>query len=888
MFSNQIQGYEKDIVKLFDFSPDLCGISRVADGKILVVNRSFCQLFEYEKQELLGKTSTELDLYYYKDRDRFSETLKRDKQLTNYEVRVQTKSGKILTLIVEAFFIEYKKEQCISFQAHDITDRKAIEEKLRLKNRELERAQEIAKIGSWYLDLKTNEVSWTEELYKMYGFDPSKPVPPYTEHMKLFTKESWELLSKSLQNTVDTGEPYELELRTVRKDEANGWMWVRGEQVKDYNNNVIGMWGAAQDITSRKETEIKLTEKERSFELAIQSAKAGTLFMNFETGYLGWDKRSLDIYEISENEFPNNFEGWLKHVHPEDQQKSVDAFEKALQEGGVEVEMNYRIITGNNKLRYIHAVAFIDRNNEGKPLTLNGLHFDVSEKKKAEDEIRNSEAEKHKILQSINSGLYIYDFTLQKNTFTNKAYAKILGWSLDEINAMGEKFVELFHTDDIQTVFTHMAKLANDTEDNSYHLLYRFNNKQGNWVWCESIDTPFQRDENGKVTQFIGSFTDVTERVESEQIIKHEKERVENILEGTNAGTWEWEIETGISRFNKRWAEITGYTLDELLPHTVETWINSVHKDDIDYCKEKLDQHFKGELPYFDVDFRQKHKNGGYVWINSRGKIVKRTIDGKPKLITGIHTDITEHKIGEEKLTKSLAKLKESNQELQEFAYVASHDLQEPLRKVKNYIDLLDRHYSDSFDEKARKYMDVISSGANRMQILIKDILRLSRVATRGEEFMPADMNLLVEQVLDTLQVSIKESEAEIVFGKLPVIYGDQTQIGQLLQNLMGNSLKFKGEKKPLIKIEATQREGEWEFCVADNGIGFSPEFATRVFQVFQRLHTRDEYAGTGIGLAICKKIVERHGGKIWAESESGKGANFYFTIPKNHKNHKN
>ncbi len=561
MFSNQIQGYEKDIVKLFDFNPDLCGISRVADGKILVVNHSFCQLFEYEEQELLGKTSTELDLYYYKDRDRFSETLKRDKQLTNYEVRVQTKSGKILTLIVAASFIEYKNEQCISFQAHDITDRKAIEEELRLKNRELIRAQEIAKIGSWYLDLKTNEVSWTEELYKMYGFDSSKPVPPYTEHMKLFTKESWELLSKSLQNTVDTGEPYELELRTVRKDKGNGWMWVRGEQVKNNKNKVIGLWGAAQDITSRKETEIKLVEKERSFELAIQSAKAGTLFMNFEKGYLYWDKRSLDIFEISEDEFTYNYEGWLKWVHPDDKQEANDTIQKIIDEGGTEVDMNYRIITGKNNIRYIRGLAIIERDNKGKPTTINGLHFDVSDEKLAEIELK-----------------------------------------------------------------------------------------------------------------------------------------------------------------------------------------------------------------------------------------------------------------------ETLQKLEQSNKELQEFAYVASHDLQEPLRKVKNYIDLLDRHYSDSFDEKARKYMNVISSGANRMQILIKDILRLSRVATRGEEFRPADMNILVGQVLDILQVSIKESEAEIVLGELPNVKCDKIQIGQLFQNLIGNSLKFKGEKKPLIKIEATQREGEWEFCVSDNGIGFNPE----------------------------------------------------------------
>ncbi len=422
MFSNQIQGYEKDIVKLFDFSPDLCGIFRVADGKILVVNRSFCQLFEYEEQELLGKTSTELDLYYYKDRDRFSETLKRDKQLTNYEVRVQTKSGKILTLIVAAFFIEYKNEQCISFQAHDITERKAIEEKLRLKNRELERAQEIAKIGSWYLDLKTNEVSWTEELYKIYGFDPLKPVPPYTEHMKLFTKESWELLSKSLQNTVDTGEPYELELRTVRKDEANGWMWVRGEQVKDNNNNVIGLWGAAQDITEQKRWKKELInarekaeESENKFKAAFYTSPDSVIISTFNGEYVEINESFTRISGYAETEVIGKTSSEINiWAVPEDRNTFVETLRK--NDYIENFESLFRTKNGTIVPALVSARIIMHKN---EPFILSVTRI-ITERKKYETELLNAKriAEESKanitaIIEGTNHSIWAFNRNYQ-------------------------------------------------------------------------------------------------------------------------------------------------------------------------------------------------------------------------------------------------------------------------------------------------------------------------------------------------------------------------------------------------------------------------------------------------------------------------------------------
>lgn len=223
---------------------------------------------------------------------------------------------------------------------------------------------------------------------------------------------------------------------------------------------------------------------------------------------------------------------------------------------------------------------------------------------------------------------------------------------------------------------------------------------------------------------------------------------------------------------------------------------------------------------------------------------------------------------------------KRSNQELEQFAYVASHDLQEPLRAIAGYTQLLVYDYRDRLDETALVYADFIVDGAKRMQQLIEDLLAYSRVGIRGQEFAPTDCNAVLQQVLRNLQVAIADNQATITADPLPTVNGDRNQLVQLLQNLIGNAIKFHRDEPPQVYITAHQQDNDWLFQVQDNGIGIKPQYLERIFEVFKRLHTRREYPGTGIGLAICKKIATRHGGHIWATSEPGVGTTFYFTIP--------
>jgi PAS domain S-box-containing protein len=248
--------------------------------------------------------------------------------------------------------------------------------------------------------------------------------------------------------------------------------------------------------------------------------------------------------------------------------------------------------------------------------------------------------------------------------------------------------------------------------------------------------------------------------------------------------------------------------------------------------------------------------------------------------------DITERKRAEkelkqaEALKQAIEALELSNRDLEQFAYVASHDLQEPLRMVSSFTQLLAKRYRGKLDKDADEFIAYIVAGAKRMQALINDLLTYSRVDTRGESFGPMDSEAAFDQAIANLRVAIEEGKAVITHDPLPPIIADESQIVQLFQNLLGNAIKFHGKEPPRIHVSARQENNEWVFSLRDNGIGIAPEYFDRVFVIFQRLHGREEYSGTGTGLAICKRIVERHDGRIWVESELNKGSTFYFTIP--------
>jgi len=254
-------------------------------------------------------------------------------------------------------------------------------------------------------------------------------------------------------------------------------------------------------------------------------------------------------------------------------------------------------------------------------------------------------------------------------------------------------------------------------------------------------------------------------------------------------------------------------------------------------------------------------------------------LDGGRLVVSAVR-DVSERRRIQEALERRTRELARSNAELEQFAYVASHDLQEPLRMVASYAQLLERRYGDRLDEDAREFIRYMVEGARRMRDLINDLLDYSRVGRRGRPFAPVSLETVLEEVLAALEPAITETEARITCGPLPELRADEAQMRQLFQNLLSNAIKFRGEEPPRVHVGARREGALWHITVEDNGIGIDPQYAERIFLLFQRLHTQREYPGTGIGLAICKKIVERHGGRIWVDTDRRRGAAFHLVLP--------
>lgn len=379
------------------------------------------------------------------------------------------------------------------------------------------------------------------------------------------------------------------------------------------------------------------------------------------------------------------------------------------------------------------------------------------------------------------------------------------------------------------------------------------------------------------------SSRDVSKRKEMEDTLRESRQRQADIFDFLPDATFVVDLDKKVIAWNRAMEEMSGVSKEEILgqgdhAYTIPFYGDRRNQllDLIDVEDEELKAKYQGVTRIGDRLFGETfcpalfNGKGAHVWA-----IVAPLYDSDGTRIGAIESirNITAIKETETNLARS-------NRELEQFAYVASHDLQEPLRKIAGFTELLASRYKDTFDEKAESYMAYIIDGATRMRSLINDLLSYSRVMSSAKELAETDCSTVLSRVLRDLDMVIKESNTEIVCGPLPVIHADQSQLGQLFQNLIGNAIKYRGAAAPMITINAVRQSNDWLFSVADNGLGIAPEFHERIFAIFQRLHTRSEYPGTGIGLAVCNKIVERHGGKIWVESTGNAGSTFFFTIP--------
>lgn len=367
--------------------------------------------------------------------------------------------------------------------------------------------------------------------------------------------------------------------------------------------------------------------------------------------------------------------------------------------------------------------------------------------------------------------------------------------------------------------------------------------------------------------QRVAKFEELeTERKRMEEVLRESEAKYSTLVENSRDGIVI--LQGGVMKFvNTASLEIVGYTPEELLGID---FLKMVTPEDREMVMKRYADRMAGKEVPSIYEMALIRKDGITVPVEVNATFIN--YEGRPADLVVIR-GITERKRAEEELRRS-------NQELEHFAYIASHDLQEPLRMVSSYTQLLAQRYKDKLDADADEFIHYVEDGVSRMRALINGLLVYSRVGTSGAAFELTDCEAAFDCALTNLQVAVDESGAVITHHPLPVVMADASQLTQVFQNLIGNAIKFCSQELPRIHVAAEPRGNEWLFSIRDNGIGIDPQYHDRIFDMSQRLHSRTEYSGSGIGLAICDKVLKRHGGRIWVESETGKGATFYFTIP--------
>ena len=381
------------------------------------------------------------------------------------------------------------------------------------------------------------------------------------------------------------------------------------------------------------------------------------------------------------------------------------------------------------------------------------------------------------------------------------------------------------------------------------------------------------RDEAGAVVGIFAAARDVTEQKRAEARHRAASLYSRSLLEASLDPLVTISPQGVITDVNEAAEKVTGISREQLVGTDFSNYFT-----DPEAARAGYQQVFaKGLVRDYPLAIR--HVSGALTEVLYNATVY-RDEAGEVAGVFAAARDVTELKRSERDLAERAEELARSNADLEQFAYVASHDLQEPLRMVASYTQLLARRYAGRLDAEADEFIAFAVDGATRMQQLINDLLAFSRLGTRGQPFAEVDCNAVFADVVANLQAAIEENGAEVAAEPLPTVTGDRQQLVQLLQNLVSNAVKFHGPEAPRVHVSANRKGREWVFAVQDNGIGIGPQYFDRIFVIFQRLHTKEEFPGTGIGLALCQKIVLRHGGRLWVESQPGQGATFHFTIP--------
>ncbi|UHQ98932.1 PAS domain S-box protein (plasmid) [Natrinema zhouii] len=627
-----------------------------------------------------------------------------------------------------------------------------------------------------------------------------------------------------------------------------------------------------RDVTERKKRKRALEKSERRYRTLAEYFPNGlvTLFdHDFEytlAAGQGFDWIPLDPADLEGQSF---YDVW-----PEETVTDLEpAFRAALEGKEASVELEYA-----GREWVLHSVPITDDQDE----VFAGMTMaqDITEQKERERYLENTKAQFEAATEA--GAVGTWEWNVPEDTFVmGTTFANTFG--IDPKDAREgiplERLLSSIHEDDRDRVAEQIEEAVDTCGD--YEAEYRVWNADDELRWVVARGH-VECDEDGTAETFPGAVTDITKRKHAELQLERSNEQLETLFEILPVGVIVTDQDGGFIEANAAAEEIWGGdvfdadSLEEYDKYPVR-WANtgkSVERDEwtLGYV---LEGEEVTDPRIFEIDTR----DGEQRILSVRGMPVRNDSGEVTRAVITL-TDITERREYQRKLEQTVAQLEASNERLEHFAYAASHDLQEPLRMVSSYLQLIEKRYGDALDEDGEEFLDFAIDGAARMRSMIDSLLKYSRIETQGDPFEPTDLESILDAVLADIQLQIEESGAEVSVTELPCVNGDASQLRQLFQNLLENAIEYSGDEPPTIHVDSEKRDGEWIVSVTDEGIGIDPDDQKCVFEIFQRLHSRKEYDGAGIGLALCQRIIERHGGDIWVDSEPGEGTTFSFTLP--------
>ncbi len=746
-----------------------------------------------------------------------------------------------------------------------ITERKQAEEKLRASEQKFMRLFMEIPIPLGVANKDGVIAYFNNKFTEVFGYTTSD-VPTLNEWwLKAYPDETYrrwvmDNWNDAVAKAAKEGANVEsAEYRVTCKNGAGRIVIIGGSPVEG------GVLAIFNDITERKAAEQALQQSKDRLALALKGSSDAPWDWDIERDQMYYSPQWWHMLGYAVDELPNDAGLWLRLEHPDDIATTGQALTDALQNAQESFAVESRLRHKDGHYVSVLTRGFIMRNESGKPLRATGTNMDLTERKQSEEALRESENRYRLLVES--SPFCIHEIDLEGRLLSmNRAGLNMLG--LDDARKIcGMQYLSMVSLQDAGRV----GALLRDAITNGIPSYFEFSAAGDVPLYFKSCFIPI-KDASGKVLKLMGITEDITEREQAEKELREKTQLLDSIVENIpNMIFLKRASDLRFALFNRAGEALVGHSRDELLGRNDYDFFP---KEQADFFtgKDRATLEQDGIVDIAEEPIETPH---GTRILHTR-KLALRDEQGQPQYLLGISEDITERKEHEEEL-------KRSNADLEQFSYAVSHDMRQPLRVISSYLQLLEMGLADQLDGEKRNYFNFAIEGAKRIDQMLVELLEYSRVGRMGEPPAWIESRAALDEALQFLQPALIEAQAKLnIAGDWPRILTSHDEILRLLQNLIGNAAKFRvAGRTPEITVTSEVVQNEWRLCIADNGVGIIPDQIKRLFQVFQRLQSREAYEGTGIGLALCRKIAEHHKGRIWVESAGeGQGSKFYVVLP--------